>query len=84
MALKDPDIKRAFLALVVLAKKKFPVKLWNFTIMDNHIQFLIKPEDGVSLSKIMQWLKCNFAKMWNKAHNTKGHLWGDRFFFTNY
>jgi putative transposase len=28
----------------------------------------------------MQWLKCNFAKLWNKAHNTKGHLWGDRFF----
>jgi putative transposase len=48
--------------------------------MDNHIHFLIKPGDGVSLSKIMQWLKCNFAKMWNKAHNTKGHLWGDRFF----
>jgi putative transposase len=28
----------------------------------------------------MQWLKCNFAKKWNKAHNTKGHLWGERFF----
>jgi putative transposase len=28
----------------------------------------------------MQWIKCNFAKKWNKAHNTKGHLWGERFF----
>jgi REP element-mobilizing transposase RayT len=79
MALKDPDIKRAFLDLVVTAKKKFPFKLWNFTIMDNSIDFLIKPEKGVSLSKIMQWIKCNSAKQWNKAHNTKGHLWGDRF-----
>jgi putative transposase len=80
MALKDSDIKRAFLDLVIAAKKKFPFKLWNFTIMDNHIHFLIKPEEGVSLSKIMQWLKCNFAKLWNKVYKTKGHLWGDRFF----
>jgi putative transposase len=28
----------------------------------------------------MQWLKCNFAKKWNKAHGTYGHLWGDRYF----
>jgi putative transposase len=48
--------------------------------MDNHIHFLITPGKGVSLSKIMQWIKCNFAKRWNKAHGTKGHLWGERFF----
>jgi putative transposase len=28
----------------------------------------------------MQWMKCNFAKKWNKEHGTKGHLWGERFF----
>jgi putative transposase len=28
----------------------------------------------------MQWIKCNFTKKWNKTHNTKGHLWGERFF----
>jgi putative transposase len=80
MALKDPNIKQMFLDMVKAAKKKFPFELWNFTILDNHIHFLIKPADGVSLSKIMQWLKCNFAKKWNKVHKTTGHLWGERFF----
>ncbi|MDR3303697.1 MAG: transposase [Treponema sp.] len=79
-ALKDADIKRMFLDMVKAAKKKFPFKLWNFTIMDNHIHFLIRPADGVSLSKIMQWLKCNFAKKWNKVHGRTGHVWGERFF----
>jgi putative transposase len=69
-----------FLDLLQIAKKKFPFKLWNFTVMDNHIHFLIRPDDGISLSKIMQWIKCNFAKKWNKKHHTKGHLWGERFF----
>jgi putative transposase len=80
MALKDPAIKRALIQTVVKAKKKFPFQLLNFTIMDNHIHFLIKPDPGVSLSKIMQWIKSNFAKEWNKAHGTYGHLWGERFF----
>jgi putative transposase len=80
MALKAPDVKRMFLDMVILAKKKFSFQLWNFTILDNHIHFLIRPAEGVSLSKIMQWLKCNFAKKWNKKHHTTGHLWGERFF----
>jgi putative transposase len=48
--------------------------------MDNHIHFLIKPGEGANLSQIMQWIKCNFAKAWNKAHGLKGHVWGERFY----
>jgi REP element-mobilizing transposase RayT len=80
MALIRAVVKLLFLAVVAMAKKKFKFKLWNFVIMGNHIHFLIKPEDGASLSRIMQYIKCNFAKMWNKMHNTKGHVWGNRFF----
>ncbi|MDR3302305.1 MAG: transposase [Spirochaetaceae bacterium] len=79
MALSGAEIKQMFLDFVEKAKKKFGFELWNFTVMDNHIHFLIKPGKEASLSKIMQWIKCNFAKKWNKAHDTKGHLWGERF-----
>jgi putative transposase len=80
MALAGDEVKRMFLDFLEKAKKKFGFKLWNFTVMNNHIHFLIKPGKNGSLSKIMQWLKCNFAKRWNKEHNTKGHVWGERFF----
>jgi putative transposase len=79
-ALRADAFKQGFLDFVAKAKKRFSFKLWNFTVMDNHIHFLIKPGPGESLSKIMQWLKCRFARWWNKMHNTKGHLWGERFF----
>jgi putative transposase len=49
-------------------------------VMDNHIHFLIKPSKDASLSEIMQWIKCNFAKKWNKLHDTSGHVWGERFY----
>jgi putative transposase len=79
MALHGAEIKQMLLGLVEKAKKKFGFELFNFTVMDNYIHFLIKPGEDASLSEIMQWIKCNFAKMWNKKHNTKGHLWGERF-----
>ncbi|MDR2418739.1 MAG: transposase [Treponema sp.] len=80
MDLRSPQIKTMFLAFVKKAKQNYPFQLFNFCIMDNHIHLLIKPAPGQSLSKIMQWLKGNFAKYWNKVHHTKGHLWGERFF----
>jgi putative transposase len=48
--------------------------------MGNHIHFLIRPGEDGNLSEIMQWLKCNFAKAWNKAHGCKGHVRGERFY----
>ena len=80
MALHSAEVKHMFLDFVKKAKQKFHFELWNFTVMDNHIHFLIKPGNDASLSDIMQWLKANFAKKWNKMHQTHGHLWGERFF----
>jgi putative transposase len=48
--------------------------------MGNHIHFLINPGKEGNLSEIMQWVKCNFAKAWNKTHNRTGHVWGERFY----
>jgi putative transposase len=80
MALEGAEIEQMFLDFIEKGKKKFHFKLWNFVVTGNHIQFFIKPGKNVSLSEIMQWMKCNFAKKWNKEHNTSGHLWGERFF----
>jgi putative transposase len=60
-------------------KEKYSFSLLNFSVLDNTIHLIIKPDDGVSLSDLMRWLKTNFAKAWNKRNNTSGHLWGERF-----
>jgi putative transposase len=80
MNLKHREIKILFLAVVKAAKAKYDFTISNFSIMDNHIHFLITPGKNQSLSKIMQWIKGAFAKKWNKIHQTKGHLWGERFY----
>jgi putative transposase len=80
MALARPDFKNTFLEVVKEAKGKYDFQLWNFIVLGNMFYFLIKPGKGESLSKIMQWIKCTFTRRWNKRHQIKGHLWGERFF----
>ena len=79
MDLAPADIKALLLLFIKKAQQKYPFELLNFCIMDNQIHLVIKPAEGQSLSKIMQWIKGNFARHWNKLHHTSGHLWGERF-----
>jgi putative transposase len=62
------------------AKDRYRFTLANFSIMPTHIHLLIKPNDGICLSKIMQWIKTRSARRWNCMHGSKDHLWGDRYF----
>ena len=72
--------RKIMLIILQNAKDKFGFGLTNFCIMPTHIHLLIKPEKGTSLSVIMQWIKTNSAKYWNRVHGSKDHLWGHRYF----
>ena len=76
----EPEqIKQLFMQIVERSKKKYKYLLENFTIMNNHIHFIIKPLEKESLSKIMQWILSVFARYYNKIHKLKGHVWQGRF-----
>jgi putative transposase len=77
--LKPGKTKKLFLEFVGRTKEKYAFSLLNFSVLDNTVHLIIKPDDGVSLSDLMRWLKTNFTKAWNTRHNTSGHLWGERF-----
>jgi hypothetical protein len=44
----------------------------------DRLSFYIKPEDGMELPAIMQWLKQTFAQRYNALTGRTGHIWGDR------
>ncbi|MDR0597153.1 MAG: transposase [Treponema sp.] len=45
----------------------------------DQLRFYIKPEDGMELPVIMQWLKQTFAQRYNALTGRTGHIWGDRY-----
>jgi putative transposase len=59
--------RKIMLITLQAAKAKFHFTLTNFCIMPTHFHLLIKPAEGTNLSTIMQWVKINSAKYWNKT-----------------
>jgi REP element-mobilizing transposase RayT len=62
------------------AKDKYRFILTNFCVMPTHIHLLIKPKEGTTLCRIIQWIKTNAAKRWNNIHGSIDHIWGERYF----
>ena len=72
--------KKTMMLVLQNAKEKFSLKLANFCIMPTHIHLLIIPGKGVTLPRIMQWIKSHSARRWNRMHGSTDHLWGERYF----
>jgi putative transposase len=45
----------AFLALLQMAKSKYPVRVLAFCLMPNHFHLVLQPATAVTLSSFMQW-----------------------------
>ena len=80
MVLQPEEEKLLMITVIKRAKKRYRFQLKNFCIMNNHLHLLIKPGEKESLSRIMQWILSVFAMAWNRKHNLKGHVWGERFY----
>lgn len=72
-------IKWMMIFTLIRARRKYKFTLNNFSIMGNHIHLMIKPENGESISKIMQWILSVFSKRFNKYYGYKGSVWRCRF-----
>jgi hypothetical protein len=43
------------------------------------VSFFIKPDDGLQLPEIMQWIKQTYSVRYNVHDGRTGHIWGDRY-----
>ncbi|MDL2229393.1 transposase [Treponema sp. OttesenSCG-928-L16] len=80
MILFCSSMRTLLLNTIKRAKRKYHFQVFNFSIMGNHFHLIIKPENGESLSRIMQWILSIFARSWNRSHLVSGHVWGERFY----
>jgi REP element-mobilizing transposase RayT len=61
------------------ARERFAFELHGFRLDGERLSFYIKPEDGLQLPAIMQWVKQTFAVRFNRRTKRTGHVWGDRY-----
>lgn len=77
--LSSSIMKAMFMAILVRARSKFDFTIVNICVMENHFHLMIRPGNGESLSRIMQWILSCFALRFNRHYGIHGHVWYDRF-----
>jgi hypothetical protein len=61
------------------AKRRFKFEMRGLVFDEEWLSFYIKPENGLQLPKIMQWVKQTFSFRFNLRTGRGGHLWGERY-----
>jgi REP element-mobilizing transposase RayT len=77
--LRKPWAMALFFRVFEETRLLFPFEVRGLRIEANRISLYIKPEDGLALPRIMQWMKEVFARRYNALTGRSGHIWGDRY-----
>ena len=68
-----------FLAALNKTKERYPFRLYGYCLMTNHFHLLLAPEDGVSISRVLQSLAVAHTWHYHRGRGTVGHVWQGRF-----
>ncbi len=68
-----------FLDILQQARREFPIALYNYCLMTNHVHLFFKVGCDDTLSKVMHWIGTSFSRKFNKLRGRHGHLWEGRF-----
>jgi REP element-mobilizing transposase RayT len=78
--MKSKEMKELMIMVLKLALKKYNFELIHYTIMDNHFHFFIRTlKDGEDIARIMQFIKSQYARRFNRSMNRIGPFWNERY-----
>ncbi|MBN2158318.1 MAG: transposase [Spirochaetes bacterium] len=78
--MKTKKMKELMLEVLTLSEKKYTYQLNGYTLMDDHFHFYIKTiQDQENISRIMQFIKSQYARRYNRIMNRTGPFWNERF-----
>jgi putative transposase len=63
---------RMFEDLLILATRRFTMRLLDFAIMPNHWHMILLPDEDLQLSMFMHWLTMTHTQRWHAARGTTG------------
>ncbi|MDR0637830.1 MAG: transposase [Spirochaetaceae bacterium] len=74
-----PEAETLFLRVLCETKELYGFEMRGLKIENECVSFFIKPDDGLQLPLIMQWLKQTFSARFNVRTGRMGHVWGERY-----
>jgi REP element-mobilizing transposase RayT len=78
--IEDDKLKKLFLQIVFNTKQKYNFQVIFYQIMDGSFHLMIKTTiGGVTISRIVQYIKARFAEKYNRLFKRTGPFWNGRF-----
>ena len=78
--MKPDKMKDLMIEVIKLSLEKYNFQMIEYAIMDNHFHFYIRTlKDGENISRIMQFIKSQFARRYNRLMDRTGPFWNERF-----
>ncbi len=68
-----------FLDLLKQYKALFPIVLYHYCLMSNHVHFLMKTIQGSDLSRLMQGINQSYSNYYKRTYQHMGHIWQGRY-----
>lgn len=68
-----------FTRILQEARGRFPLRLYNYCLMTNHVHLLFKVGKDDTLAKAMHWISSCFSHRFNRMTGRHGHLWEGRY-----
>jgi len=75
----SPPSQRMFTDILHEARARFPMRLYNYCLMTNHVHLLFQVGSDDTLPKAMHWISSCFVHRFNRRADRHGHLWEGRY-----
>lgn len=76
---RDEEDYHQYISLLRKAVSQYPLYVYNFALMKNHLNLLVETKEEGSLSKAMENVTREYAKYFNQKYNSIGHVFAGRF-----
>lgn len=77
---RDDEDKESYIRFFQFYRKKYKVKLYAWCLMDNHVHFVLEPQNMKGLSGLFCALNTKYVRYFHSKYKEHGRLFGDRFF----
>lgn len=79
---RDDEDKEKYIKSFQFYRKKYNVKLYAWCLMDNHVHFVVEPQNFKGLARLFCALNTKYIRYFHKKYNESGRMFGDRYFST--
>lgn len=78
--LEDPEDFSTYCFLISKYVQKYKVSVIAYCLMNNHVHFVMVPDDKSGISRLFNTVHMRYAQYKNYKRRTSGHLWQGRFY----